>query len=91
MSEWKNPIFLDTLAASYAETGDFDAALKWEKKAIELFTGNEVDKARDLLKLYEKHEPMRDNTKYELIYESERIPPIPSTASKFAPFLWPTP
>jgi hypothetical protein len=29
------PHILSTLAAAYAETGDFDSALKWSKKAVE--------------------------------------------------------
>jgi tetratricopeptide (TPR) repeat protein len=39
ITDYKAPHILSTLAASYAETGDFDKAIEWTQKAIE------VDKA----------------------------------------------
>jgi tetratricopeptide (TPR) repeat protein len=35
MSDYQTPHVLSTLAAAYAETGDFDAAKKWSTKSIE--------------------------------------------------------
>ena len=44
LTDWKDASDLDTLAAAYAETGDFDAAVKWQEKAIKAYT-EEKDRA----------------------------------------------
>ena len=49
-----------TLAAAYAETGDFDEAVKWQKRSIDGgLTGKDLKQAQDLLKLYLEKKPYR--------------------------------
>ena len=62
LTQWKNPALLDTLAAACAERGDFDAAVKWEAKAIGL-KRDDAAYARDAQSRLEKYralEPYRD-------------------------------
>jgi len=63
LAEWKNPLYLDTLAAAYGEAGDFDAAVNWQKKAMSLFAENDRsgnrDKMNGRLKMYQAHQPYR--------------------------------
>jgi tetratricopeptide (TPR) repeat protein len=57
-TEWKNPAYLDTIAAAYAELGDFDVAVKWQTKAIELLPNEkEKEEYRTRLKLYQEKKP----------------------------------
>jgi serine/threonine-protein kinase len=61
LTEWKDADTLDTLAAASAESGDFDAAVRWETRAIEL-TPQNPDQAplRARLDLYRQKRPYRD-------------------------------
>jgi tetratricopeptide (TPR) repeat protein len=53
LSAWKNPGILDTLSAAYAEAGDFEAAVKWQTKAIEMLSDEKTrDDYRSRLELY---------------------------------------
>jgi tetratricopeptide (TPR) repeat protein len=51
-TNWCDAQYLDTLAATYAETGDFEQAVAWQTKAISL--GEEADRAayQSRLELY---------------------------------------
>jgi Flp pilus assembly protein TadD len=57
LSEWKNPEYLDTLAASYARAGDFGNATKWQEMALQLFEGSKKVEAQKRLDLYREHRP----------------------------------
>ena len=58
---YKHEEFLDTLAAAFAEAGDFKAAVKWATKTLELDPQNEDFAAH--LKLYQSGQPLRDEVK----------------------------
>lgn len=61
LSGWKNFAFIDTLAAAYAENGNFKEAVKWATRALE---SNPADQGfRERLSLYEKQMPYRIQTK----------------------------
>jgi tetratricopeptide (TPR) repeat protein len=53
LSEWKNAVFIDTLAAANARAGEFANAVKWQKKAMEDPKRASDDKAAQRLHLYE--------------------------------------
>lgn len=75
LTKYQTPHILSTLAAAYAETGDFDSAAKWSQKSVEL-AQKAVDAAkadedrkkaiadRDQLKKeldsYHQHKPVRE-------------------------------
>ncbi len=56
----KNPAVIDTLAAAYAEVGQFEKAIVTEEEAIELLqTEAETSDYRAHLKLFEAKTPCR--------------------------------
>jgi tetratricopeptide (TPR) repeat protein len=62
LTKEKNPSVLDTLAAAYAEAGDFDQAINWENKALSFpkFDESHGKAARQRLKLYQERKPYRE-------------------------------
>jgi tetratricopeptide (TPR) repeat protein len=60
LTEWKDAMVIDTLAAASAETGDFDSAVKWQTRALEILTDEkDRDEFRARLVLYQQKKPYR--------------------------------
>jgi Tfp pilus assembly protein PilF len=76
------PHILSTLAAAYAETGDFETAKKWSQKAVELGEDEETKKQLSAeLKSYEEGKPVR-----ELQEDEDKTPAAPAPGDHtFAP------
>jgi hypothetical protein len=60
---WDRWNHVDTLAAAYAEAGDFPNAVKWEEKAIELAPDKSQGKLRAHLDLFKADKPYREELK----------------------------
>ena len=56
-TDWKNSGSIDTLAAAHAEAGNFDEAVRWEKRAIEFAPPASKKEMAERLALYESHKP----------------------------------
>jgi tetratricopeptide (TPR) repeat protein len=62
LSGWKNAGYIDTLSVAYAEVGDFEQAIRWQRKALEdpAYQKEEGKNAREKLALFAKQEPFRE-------------------------------
>jgi tetratricopeptide (TPR) repeat protein len=66
LSAWNEWLCIATLAAAYAEAGDFEAAVKWQKKAIEMSQpAEERDQTENesKLELYRSGKPFHEEVK----------------------------
>lgn len=67
LTSWKNPQLIDTLAAAYADNGDFSEAVKWQQYALEVAGSSRPEPVlkamRERLALYQNHTPYHENPK----------------------------
>jgi Tfp pilus assembly protein PilF len=77
LTDHKMPHILSTLAAAYAETGDFESAKRWSKKAVEIATEENREQLSKELASYEGSHAWR-----ELLNEEQENKATPSTADK---------
>jgi tetratricopeptide (TPR) repeat protein len=67
LTKFEKPHILSTLASAYAEKGDWEAAIKWSTKAVEL--GEKEDDVSDQLKKeldsYKEKKPWREKQEIE--------------------------
>jgi len=60
LTDYKLPHILSTLAASYAETGDFETAKKWSSKAVDIGDQQYDQQLSEELKSYQGRKPWRE-------------------------------
>ncbi len=72
VTEYKQAHILSTLAAAYAETGDFDEAMSWSQKAVKLGTDQLKGQLTKELKSYQAHQPWREATPPEIEFDDEQ-------------------
>ena len=59
----RNWDYIETLAAAYAESSDFEKAIEWQTKAIELEPEKEDERLRSRLELYKQGKPYHEKLK----------------------------
>ncbi len=79
LTDYKRPHILSTLAAAYAETGQFDKAVEWSEKAVELGRESREPQLEQLeaeLESYRKKEPWREKTETK----QNKVPLAPNSS-----------
>ncbi len=59
LTDWKDADMLDTLAAAYADTGKFDLAVRWAKKALDLAPDEYKEEIQSHVDLFQSRRPYR--------------------------------
>jgi tetratricopeptide (TPR) repeat protein len=66
LTSWKSAEAVETLAAAYAETGDFKLAIHWQTHAHDLHSDARKDKSGELLAAFREGTPVREGFDTEL-------------------------
>ena len=73
-TEYKLAYILSTLAAAYAETGDFQTAVKWSSKAVEIGDKEHDESLKKELQSYKAKKPWRELLSEEKPAQSAKKP-----------------
>lgn len=65
LTKYEKPHILSTLAAGYAEAGNWEEALKWSNKAVEEGDGEVADQLKEELESYKQKKPWREKQETE--------------------------
>ncbi len=60
ITDYKQAYIISTLAAAYAETGDFKTAMHWSEKAVELGSPEQTEDLKKELASYKNKKPWRE-------------------------------
>jgi hypothetical protein len=61
LTDWKKWYCIGTLAAAYAEAGNFPEAIKWQKKSLDMkVPESEIEPAHQRLLLYGQNRPYHE-------------------------------
>lgn len=74
VTDFKAAHILSTLAAAHAETGDFETAVEWSTKAVELGTGEVKQQLEEELQHFKEKKPWRERQ----VIEEKPDPPAPN-------------
>jgi tetratricopeptide (TPR) repeat protein len=78
VTQYERAHILSTLAAAYAETGDYKTAIKWSQKAVERSDGNELPQLKEELASYKEGRPWREiKTAKDAVKPAEKSPAAP--------------
>lgn len=77
VSEYKEAFILSTLAAAYAEMGDFDSAREWIAKAKELSPERLTDEIAKEAASYDEDKPWREEIRVEDVSQGVTFDPPP--------------
>jgi tetratricopeptide (TPR) repeat protein len=59
LTGWDQPLFLNCLSFAYSESGDFDQAIYWQKKVIEMSPNRQNQLAQDRIEQFRQKKPFR--------------------------------